>query len=55
VREFEEDSSVQDIEISNTTDWIKFNTISTETSNDPFKITGESLAKVSGLSPTFRR
>lgn len=55
MREFEEDSSVQDIEISNTTDWIKFNTISTETSNDPFKITGESLAKVSGLSPTFRR
>ena len=55
MREFEEDSSAQEIEISNTTDWIKFNTISTETSNDPFKISGEALAKVSGLSPTFRR
>ena len=55
MREYEEDSSGQDIEISNTTDWVKFNTIPDQTSNDPFKIEGEALTKVSGLSPTFRR
>lgn len=53
--EHEDDASGQDIEISNTTDWVKFNTISDQTSNDPFKIEGEDLAKVSGLSATFRR
>lgn len=53
--ESEDDTSGQDIEISNTTDWVKFNTISDQTSNDPFKIEGEDLAKVSGLSATFRR
>ena len=53
--EYEDDASGQDIEISNTTDWVKFNTISDQTSNDPFKIEGEDLAKVSGLSATFRR
>ena len=53
--EYEDDTSGQDIEISNTTDWVKFNTISDQTSNDPFKIEGEDLAKVSGLSATFRR
>lgn len=53
--EYEDDLSGQDIEISNTTDWVKFNTIPDQTSNDPFKIEGEALTKVSGLSPTFRR
>jgi PBSX family phage portal protein len=53
--EFEEDSLNRDIEISNTADWIKFNSTPNETTNDPFKIEGEALTKVSGLSPTFRR
>jgi PBSX family phage portal protein len=53
--EFEEDSFSRDIEISNTADWIKFNSTPNETTNDPFKIEGEALTKVSGLSPTFRR
>ena len=50
-----EDDNTEDIQISNAADWVKFNTPITQKTNDPFKIEGEDLVKVSGLSPTFRR
>jgi len=53
--EFVEDEVSDNIEISNLNDWVKFNTPMDLKSNDPFKIEGEDLTKVSGLSPTFRR
>lgn len=53
--EFVEDEVSNNIEISNLNDWVKFNTPMDLKSNDPFKIEGEDLTKVSGLSPTFRR
>jgi PBSX family phage portal protein len=53
--EFMEDDDSQDISISNMADWMKFNTPTQSTSNDPFKIEGEELSKVSGLGATFRR
>ena len=53
--QYEEDDNSQEIAISNVADWMKFNTPSQETSTDLFKISGEDLTKVSGLSPAFRR
>jgi len=50
-----EDNSAEDIQISNVTDWVKFNAPSIQKTNDPFKIEGEDLVKMSGLSPAFRR
>ena len=52
---YEEDNDSQDIAISNVADWMKFNTPTQSTSNDPFKIEGEELTKVSGLGASFRR
>jgi len=43
------------IEISNTDEWIKFNKPQAVVDNDPFKIDGEELKKVTGLGATFRR
>ena len=43
------------IEISNVGDWMKFNSPEVTRENDPFKIEGEELKKVTGLSPAFRR
>ncbi|MGA1046554.1 MAG: phage portal protein [Minisyncoccia bacterium] len=51
----EEEQVSHDVEISNVADWTKFNTVQQSTSNDPFKIEGEDLVKISGLSSTFRR
>jgi len=48
-----QDDSTEDIQISNAADWVKFNTPTTQKTNDPFKIEGEDLVKVSGLSPIF--
>ena len=53
--EFIEDSDSQEIEISNAADWAKFHSPTIQKTNDPFKIEGEDLTKVSGLSPAFRR
>jgi hypothetical protein len=53
--QFMEDDDSADISISNMADWMKFNTPTQSTSNDPFKIEGEELSKVSGLGATFRR
>ncbi|NDB85294.1 MAG: hypothetical protein EB127_21720, partial [Alphaproteobacteria bacterium] len=53
--QYEEDDNSQEIAISNVADWMKFNTPSQETSTDLFKISGEDLTKISGLSPAFRR
>jgi PBSX family phage portal protein len=50
-----EDDDSTDISISNMADWMKFNTPTQSTSNDPFKIEGEELSKVSGLGASFRR
>jgi PBSX family phage portal protein len=50
-----EDDNGQEIEISNAMDWVKFHTAVVEKSNDPFRVEGEALSKVSGLSPAFRR
>ncbi len=50
-----EDEDSADISISNMADWMKFNTPTQATSNDPFKIEGEALTKVSGLGASFRR
>jgi PBSX family phage portal protein len=51
----EEDSVSQEIEISNTADWIKFNNPTDEFSSDPFDINGEDLKKINGIGPTFKR
>jgi PBSX family phage portal protein len=53
--QFMEDEDSADISISNMADWMKFNTPTQSTSNDPFKIEGEELSKVSGLGASFRR
>jgi PBSX family phage portal protein len=53
--QFMEDEDSADISISNMADWMKFNTPTQSTSNDPFKIEGEDLSKVSGLGASFRR
>ena len=50
-----EDDDSQDIVVSNVADWMKFNTTREETSTDLFKVSGEELTKISGLSPAFRR
>jgi PBSX family phage portal protein len=50
-----EDDNSQEIHISNTSDWMRFHSQPVEKSNDPFKIEGNDLVKVSGLSPAFRR
>jgi capsid portal protein len=53
--QFIEDEDSADISISNMADWMKFNTPTQATSNDPFKIEGDELSKVSGLGASFRR
>lgn len=50
-----EDDDSKDIVVSNVADWMKFNTPREETSTDLFKVSGEDLTKISGLSPAFRR
>jgi PBSX family phage portal protein len=53
--QYEEDNDSQDIAISNVADWMKFNSQTEVKTNDPFKIEGEDLTKVSGLGTSFRR
>ena len=53
--QYEEDDNSQEIAISNVADWMKFNTPREQTSTDLFKVSGEDLTKISGLSPAFRR
>ena len=53
--QYEEDNNSQEIAISNVADWMKFNTPREQTSTDLFKVSGEDLTKISGLSPAFRR
>ena len=50
-----EDDNSQEIEVSNSADWFRFNNPPVQKTNDPFNIEGEDLTKVSGLSPAFRR
>lgn len=51
----EEEGQDQNIEISAAADWMKFNTPLPSKSNDPFKVEGEDVLKISGLSPALRR
>lgn len=53
--EYEDNSFDEKIEISNVADWMRFNSASTEKSDDPFSISGEEVLKISGLSPALRR
>jgi len=53
--EYEEDTLSNDVEISNITDWIRFNSSITQKNNDSFSLEGEELLKLSGLSPALRR
>jgi len=53
--EYEEDTSSNDIEISNAADWVRFNSSITQKNDDPFSLEGEELLKLSGLSPALRR
>jgi len=50
-----QDDNTEEIQISNAADWVKFNTPTAQKTNDPFKVEGEDLVKVSGLSPAVRR
>jgi PBSX family phage portal protein len=50
-----QDDRDEDIQISAAADWVKFNSPVVQKTDDPFKIEGEDLAKMSGLSPAFRR
>jgi PBSX family phage portal protein len=49
------EDNTPDIEISNTADWVDFYSTKVEKTTDPFKLEGEDLVKISGLSPAFRR
>jgi len=49
------EDNTPDIEISNTADWVDFYSTKVEKTTDPFKVEGEDLVKISGLSPAFRR
>jgi PBSX family phage portal protein len=49
------DEGGEEVSISNVADWMRFNTPVESKSNDPFKIEGEDLTKVSGLGASFRR
>jgi len=51
----EESDDSNAIEVSNVADWMRFNTPVEAKSEDPFKISGDDLSKVSGLGPSFRR
>ena len=44
-----------DVDVTTFSDWVKFNNPEATKENDPFKITGDDLKKVSGLSPAFKR
>jgi PBSX family phage portal protein len=50
-----EEDNIQEIEISNNTDWTRFSNAPVQKTNDPFKVEGDDLTKIAGLSPTFRR
>jgi len=52
---FIDDEGGEEVSISNVADWMRFNTPVESKSNDPFKIQGEDLTKVSGLGASFRR
>jgi PBSX family phage portal protein len=51
----EESDDSSSIEVSNVADWMRFNTPVEAKSEDPFKISGDDLSKVSGLGASFRR
>ena len=51
----EEGQSQNNIELSNVDDWFRFSKKEDLPDTDPFKITGDELRKLNGLSPTFRR
>ena len=53
--EYEEDTSSNNVEISNAADWVRFNSTITQKSDDPFSLEGEEILKLSGLSPALRR
>ena len=53
--EYEDDVVSNNIEISNSADWMKFNSPKVQKNDDPFSIEGEDLLKLSGLSPALRR
>ncbi len=53
--EFIDDEGGEEVSISNVADWMRFNSPVESKSNDPFKIQGEDLTKVSGLGASFRR
>jgi len=53
--EYMEENNSEQIELSNVADWMKFNSPVEQTTEDPFKMQGEDLAKVSGLGTAFRR
>jgi len=53
--EFIDDEGGEEVSISNVADWMRFNAPVESKSNDPFKIQGEDLTKVSGLGASFRR
>jgi PBSX family phage portal protein len=46
---------VQNIDISNSADWVRFNSKEVVVDNDPFNIGESELKKVNGLSTNFRR
>ncbi|MEY4331297.1 MAG: hypothetical protein RLZZ196_35 [Bacteroidota bacterium] len=50
-----DEENSQEIEISNAADWVRFNNPVVEKTTDPFKIEGEDVLKMNGLSPSFRR
>jgi len=53
--EFIDDNGSQQIELSNVSDWMKFNNPIDKVTEDPFKIEGEELSKITGLGTAFRR
>jgi PBSX family phage portal protein len=50
-----DDDNSDNVSISNIADWTRFNMPVEAKSNDPFKIEGEDLTKVTGLGTSFRR
>ena len=51
----DDDAPNTDVDVATFSDWVKFNNPEATKENDPFKITGDDLKKVSGLGPAFKR
>ena len=53
--EHKDEMDINNIEVSNVADWMRFNNPTTQKSDDSFDVEGEDILKLSGLGASFRR